>query len=249
MIVKPGGAMNRLFSLPVEIINMILDYLSFKQIHRLFIITGHDDFLNYLVEYGKYLLNEMIPKIHPDASEIYIPIPKNYPLNNLQSVQKALWNVIVAVDISDIDNAFQDACWFLVMDCSYPKEYFKYLKTEITELITTFLNIDYYSEPYPNTMTSELYFMNLTHFLSFRMYIVSYLKDRNIYNLDTQKYCLIILITQYYFNKDDILMNHTGISNYYKELINLIHTISYDSDPTNEDIIISKDDRLALFQY
>ena len=241
--------MKRMLDLPFELVCIILSHLSFHNIYILFETVGDPYFSKYLAQTGRGLLKVLEKHIHPDAEQFYYPIPENYPLNTLQSVQRALWNIILVVDITEIDSLFQTTCSFLTMDHEFPQQHFGLLKEELVYLTTTFLDIDFV---HPGSdLTGFISRADEKRGLEFngnKRHVRQVLKDSNIFTPAILKYCVVILISQYHFNRDAILDTHPEIcldahgqfnlSNYYEQLKFLLMAISEDYYSRDHDNII-----------
>ena len=243
------GSMNRMFKLPFEVVCIILSHLCFHNIYILFETIGHPDFSMYLAHTGRELLGVLEEHIHPDAEQFYNPIPVDYPLDTLHAVQSALWNIILVVDITEIDSLFQTTCSFLTMEHEFPHQHFGLLKKELVYLTTTFLDIDFV---HPDSdLTGYISRADEKRGLEFngnKRHVRQILKDNNIFTPAILKYCVVILISQYHFNRDAILDTHPEIcldahgqfnlTNYYEQLKCLLLAISEDYYSRDHDNII-----------
>jgi hypothetical protein len=212
-----------------EVIDLIISKLSYHNIYKLH-LSGYTNATYYLLLEGKKIITQLETLIHPDSG--YFPISSDFNFNNLETITKHIWNLLICVKpqtedskIYKYNQLMKSVSAFLTMECEAPGSYDTICNDIFEYLIVEYLDSEY-------CIALEW----LGEYTKWK-YIFNAIDDFPIvYKLDTlsqQKYGLSILILTYLEHKDEIMHMYDNQSKsidtdtkYYEMLVSLIKTVS-----------------------
>jgi hypothetical protein len=215
-------------TLPADIMDLIISKMSYPSFYKLH-LSGNSAITTYLLKNGRKIITLLEPYMNSDSD--YSPIGDDFDFTNLDVIIKQIWNMIICISsLSNINNELLSETFaFITMECEEPDSVYD-IYSDIWETII----IEYLDSEYSSHMNWLGGYKRLKYICRA---ISKYSSTHNITTLNEEKYTLSILIKTYLGYKEEIMQMYSHEEEkidtnqkYYKELRNLIATVSHNGD-------------------